>query len=102
MKKMIKSLIIFLLCFYCNLNAQVTIDSIKEGSIRETITILASDSLKGRGAWSPELLKAADFVERQFRKAGLYPLSGNTGFYCPFFNPSDSSKFLGKDELVWN
>lgn len=101
MRKFLKALTIYLLCSHFYLHAQVTVDLINENSIRGTINILASDSLKGRGPWTPELFKAADFIGSKFRKAGLYPLTGNTGFYFPF-SPYDSNTKLVDDELVWN
>ncbi len=44
---------------------------------------LASDSLKGRGNFSPELNKAADYIAKRFEQIGLQPLTGNS-FLQPF------------------
>jgi hypothetical protein len=47
------------------------------------IKFLTSKDLKGRASGSPELDKAARFIARQFRKAGLRPANGNS-FLQPF------------------
>jgi hypothetical protein len=39
----------------------------------EHVKFLSSDELKGRGNGTPELLRAADYIERQFAEAGLEP-----------------------------
>jgi hypothetical protein len=44
---------------------------------------LASDSLKGRGNFSPELNKAADYIAKRFEQIGLQPFAGNS-FLQPF------------------
>jgi len=51
------------------------IDSlINKEQIRATIEFLASDALKGRLTGSPEMLKAANFIAEEFRKAGTKTL----------------------------
>src|SRR5712692_7288721 len=39
---------------------------------------LAAPEMKGRGAGSPELEKAAQYMARQFQAAGLQPLNGGS------------------------
>ncbi|RIV20720.1 M20/M25/M40 family metallo-hydrolase [Fibrisoma montanum] len=51
--------------------------------ISRHIRWLAADKMQGRGTGSPENAKAAAYIVRQFRKAGLKPL-GTAGFYQPF------------------
>ena len=41
--------------------------------LMQHVKFLASDDLKGRGNGSPELQKAAEYVEAQFKDAGLNP-----------------------------
>lgn len=48
----------------------------------EDVKFLSSNALKGRGDGTPELDKAAAYIEDQFREAGLEPLPG--GFLQPF------------------
>ncbi|WP_128547032.1 M20/M25/M40 family metallo-hydrolase [Larkinella soli] len=47
------------------------------------IRYLASDRMQGRGTGSRENARAAAYIVRQFRKAGLTP-RGTDGFYQPF------------------
>src|SRR5215218_7668724 len=51
--------------------AQLPVDSISEAEISHTLNYLASDSLKGRGDYSPELYDAARFIEGAFKQMGL-------------------------------
>lgn len=53
------------------------LDSITPESIREYLTFLASDSLKGRGTPSPELDTAGAFIVRHFKASGLSPINGS-------------------------
>jgi Zn-dependent M28 family amino/carboxypeptidase len=46
--------------------------------------ILSSDSLQGRGNFTPGIEKAADYIESQFKAAGLKTLNGAPGFRQPF------------------
>ncbi len=47
------------------------------------VRYLASDELKGRGTGTPELEKAAAFIVKQFREAGLQPIDGKS-YYQEF------------------
>lgn len=63
-------------------------------NIKENISYLASDKLKGRGTSSPEELMAAEFIAAKFKKAGLIPF--NKSYLKPFVykknpNPHDTS-----------
>ncbi len=49
----------------------------------EHVKYLASDSMKGRGTGTPELDKAAHYIAKQFRAAGLEPLE-RKNFLQPF------------------
>jgi Peptidase family M28/PDZ domain len=64
---------IFLLLFVAAAQAQ-TIDADR---LQKHITYLASDKLKGRGTGSPEEKKAAVYIAKQFKKAGLQPKGDN-------------------------
>ena len=49
------------------------------------INTLAADEMRGRSALSPaDINKAASFIEGEFKKAGLQPLSGLSGFRQEF------------------
>jgi Zn-dependent M28 family amino/carboxypeptidase len=46
--------------------------------------LLASDSLKGRGNFSPELHQSARFIAGEFQKYGLLPLLTGNDYFQPF------------------
>jgi hypothetical protein len=59
---------------------QSALDSISADSLRENLSFLASDAMKGRFTPSPELDVAAEFIASRFRKAGLEP-GGDQGYF---------------------
>ena len=68
-------------------------------SANEIVALLASDSLQGRGNYTPELQKAADFIEQQLMDAGLEPLPGYDHFAIPInFKYHPASLY----QLFWN
>lgn len=72
------------------LNAQ----NFETSSIKNHISFLASDKLKGRGTSSPEELEAANYIAAQFKNVGLKQF--NNSFLKPFVykkntNPHDTS-----------
>ncbi|MCH5687456.1 hypothetical protein LWM68_26230 [Niabella sp. W65] len=50
---------------------------VKVADVTKTISFLASDEMKGRAVYSPEIDKAAEFIASEFKKAGLQPLAGS-------------------------
>ncbi|TMI64410.1 MAG: M28 family peptidase [Bacteroidetes bacterium] len=68
--------------------------------IDQHLKVLASDSLKGRKNFSPELFKAANYIEVEFAKAGLQPLTGFFDYYIPF--NAGTFKTISRDLLKWN
>ena len=84
MKFFIRSflLIQFLFSFSMAKGQSSLIDSLfHTDSIRHLVSVLASDSLKGRLTGTKENLKAAVFIADEFRKAGLSSVAGNNGFF---------------------
>lgn len=57
---------------------------ISEKNIRKHVTFLASDKLKGRGTGTPQELKAAAYIAKQFKKIGLTPKGDNGTYYHKF------------------
>jgi len=53
-------------------------------SYLDHVKFLASDELKGRGAGTVELERAADYIGEQFRAVGLQPAGENGLFFQPF------------------
>lgn len=66
-------LIIYSLCYVLS-SAQVS-----DKNLKKHISYLASDKMKGRQTGSPEIEKAAQYIEREFKKYGLKP-KGEKGF----------------------
>ncbi len=57
---------------------------INEKAVKKIEKKLSSDKMEGRGLFSPGLDKAADYIAKQFSKAGLEPLKGNSSFFQEF------------------
>lgn len=81
--------------------AQLTGDScFDKRSLKNIVSVLASDSFKGRGNFTPELEKAASYISRLFRKAGLNTLFGSDNYEIPFI--VDENSFKSFEELIIN
>jgi hypothetical protein len=68
----------------------------------EHVRNLASEQMRGRGTGTPELEKAAQYIVRQFRDAGLRPIDGKN-FLQPFSVTTNAklgneNKFLFEDQ----
>ncbi len=73
--------------------------------LKEEISFLASDKLKGRGTSSAEEVMAAKFIAGKFKKAGLTAF--NNSYLKPFVykkstNPHDTSTANGKENKANN
>jgi len=66
------------LLFHSFVYAQKTTTIINETDVSRIINMLASDEMKGRKIYSPEIDRAASFIANEFRSAGLKPLSGDS------------------------
>ncbi len=56
-------------------------------SLAETksiINTLASDNMRGRKVFTPDIDKAATFIANEFKAAGLQPFPADKGFLQPF------------------
>lgn len=62
------------------------VDSIDAALLQRHLLFLTSDSLKGRGNYTPELQQAAYYIAAEFKKAGLRTLPGMEGYFHPFTN----------------
>src|ERR1051326_3664550 len=67
----------------------------------QPIKYLASDNLKGRGDGTPELEKAARYIERRFKKYGLQP-GGDNGSYLQRFTITAGAKLGPNNSLISN
>jgi hypothetical protein len=57
---------------------------IKEKDVERIIKTLSADDMQGRSTFSPGIDKAATFIEGEFKKTGLKPLKGLTGYRQSF------------------
>lgn len=81
-KNLLGGLLILVTSF---LFAQPNVDKIINKTEAERIErFLASDEMRGRKIYSPEIEKAADFIASEFKAAGLEPLKGNNGYRQEF------------------
>lgn len=94
MKKMIHGLLtlaaFFLLSVGCKAGTKTQQDpelidkviSVKE--VRRVEEVLASDAMRGRRAFTPDIEKAADFIAAEFKTAGLESLNGDGNYRQAF------------------
>src|SRR5688572_31398672 len=52
--------------------------------MRKVVTYLASDELEGRGLETQGINKAAEYIARAMKQAGLKPAPGMKGYFQPF------------------
>ena len=53
---------------------------ISQDDVTRIIKTLSADDMQGRATFTPGIEKAATFIESEYTKAGLKPLTGNTGY----------------------
>ncbi len=83
MKKTVYTLI---LLFVASLaQAQDINKIITKDYVDHLIKTLASDEMQGRRTFTPGIDKAATFIESEFKKIGLNPLDGATGYRQTFY-----------------
>jgi len=73
------------------------LDSIRAERLREKVTYLASEQLKGRGNGTYELNLAAEYIAGIFARNGLKPAGDNGGYYQHF--DIYSSRLGSKNDL---
>lgn len=74
--------------------AWATTNSISLAQITEDVSYLASDKLKGRGNYSPEIQLAADYIAQRFQESGL--VSANYISGSSFFQKYQITKTIPK------
>jgi hypothetical protein len=57
---------------------------IQQNDVERLIKTLSADDMQGRGTFTPGIDKAATFIEEEFKKVGLQPLKGNSGYRQSF------------------
>ena len=82
----------FFLSFHCALgDAPVDV----EARLLRDLTFLTSDVCEGRGISTKGIELAAEYIEREFVKAGLKPGGGKGSYYQPFTVTTSAS--VGKN-----
>lgn len=93
MKKTVYTFV--LLLFATTAFAQDINKIISKDYVDYLIKTLSSDEMQGRRTFTPGIDKAATFIEGEFKKIGLTPLKGNSGFRQTFYKyqltPSSAS-----------
>jgi len=84
------------------LNAQNIDKIITREYTDHLIKTLSADDMQGRATFTPGIDKAATFIETEFKKIGLKPLTGENGFRQTFFkyrvsNENSSVKIDGQE-----
>jgi hypothetical protein len=71
---------------------------ISEKNLLKHVTYLASDKLKGRGTGTPQELKAAKYIAKQFKSIGLSPKGDNGTYFHKFGFKKTADPHGGIDE----
>jgi len=77
MKLLLNILFITAIIFQSIFAQDISNPEITSAEIKEHITFLASDELKGRLTGSDECLLAAEYIEKEFQSAELIPFFNN-------------------------
>ena len=64
--------------------AAQTKKTVSAATVQRVLTTLAADDMLGRATGQPGQLKAAEFLAAEFKRIGLQPLPGATGFMQEF------------------
>src|ERR1700761_6445098 len=64
---------------------------IKQDDVERIIKTLSADDMQGRATFTPGIEKAAQFIEGEYKKTGLLPMQGNTGYRQNFTMVKNSS-----------
>ena len=75
----------FLLVAGARLSAQQKLAAIiNAAAVKKIEKVLSSDDMRGRATFTPDIDRAADFIEAQFKAAGLKTWNGGKSFRQPF------------------
>lgn len=72
--------LIALTAIACSSYAQDVNKMIKQEDVKRIIKTLSADDMQGRATFTPGIEKAAKFIESEYKKIGLKPMEGNTGY----------------------
>jgi len=57
---------------------------INAAAVERTERVLSSDEMRGRATFTPDIERAADYIESRFKAAGLETLNGSDSYRQPF------------------
>ena len=83
LKKLLSSFLLLLLV--AQVSAQDINKIINKTYVDHLIKTLSSDAMEGRGTFTPGIDRAATFIEGEFKKIGLKPLTGLKGYRQTFY-----------------
>ena len=67
-----------------SLRAQDIDKIINPAAVERIEKVLSADDMRGRASFSPDIERAADFIETQFKEAGLQTWNGSSSYRQPF------------------
>lgn len=100
---------IFILCLFgCNLELypqippgyETGINFIDSDDIKNSITFLASDSLKGRASGSAENIEAAKYIAKKFYEAGLMPYQQGKDYHSTDFDDDEGGRIIQDNKIL--
>ncbi len=96
-----KSKLLFIIFFIQSVSSssQISTDTITTKEVKSVINFLASDSLKGRANYSPELMLAAEFISAKFSEAKLEPFPSYDSYFQPFTTLNVTADKLKRDSV---
>src|ERR1700753_1121953 len=57
---------------------------VNPAEVEKTEKVLSSDDMRGRATFTPDIERAADYIESRFKAAGLKPWNGSNSYRQPF------------------
>ena len=82
MKNILFAPLLLLTC--CRLCAQDIDKIINPAAVESIEKVLSADNMRGRASFSPDIERAADYIETQFKAAGLQTWNGSGSYRQPF------------------
>jgi Zn-dependent M28 family amino/carboxypeptidase len=82
MKNILLAPLLLLIC--CRLCAQDIGKIINPAAVENIEKVLSADNMRGRACFTPDIERAADYIETQFKAAGLQTWNGSSSYRQPF------------------
>ncbi len=70
------------------------------GQLKEWVSFLASDEMRGRASGSPEMARAAGWIASQYEESGLTPLKGYDDFIHKYSFESRAGKEISERNVI--